>query len=121
MNEKYIVDDEYLKERGLELNQYALDGTLIPAIKNIALDLLIDRICYNDDTIKGEDDIEKELEKNPSKLKPFYKAQYRVIYNLIFQNETSPTDQFLDYIIVFQLGWGKINNIQKGIYFKQNQ
>ena len=121
MNEKYIVSDEYLKEHGLDLNDYALDGTLIPAIKNIGLELLIDRICYNDDTLKGEDDIEKDLDENPKKVKAFYKAQYRVIYNLIFQNETSPIDQFLDYIIVFQLGWGKINSIQKGIYFKQNQ
>ena len=120
MKEEYIVTNEYLSQRGLDLNEYALDGTLIPAIIQLALDLLITRICYLDDDKKGEQDIELALDKEPQKVSTFYKAQYRVIYNLIFQNETSPTDPFVDNIIVHELGWGKINGWQKGIYFKQN-
>ena len=54
------------------------------------------------------------------KINTFYKAQYRVIYNLIFQNETSPLDPLLDNIIVHELKWGKINGFQKGLHYKNN-
>lgn len=120
MNEKYIVSNEYLSQRGLDLNDYALDGTLVQAIIIDALDILVSRICHLNDNLKGENDIEKELEKYPEKVNAFYKAQYRVIYSLIFQNELSPIEQFLDDIIVFELGWGKINGIQKGLYYRNN-
>lgn len=121
MNENYVVENEYLSQKGLDLNDYALDGTLINAIINIGLDLLITRICYLDDDIKGEEDIEKYFDANPQKLNAFKKAQYRVIYNLIFQNETSPTDAYVDNIIVFEIGLGKINGWQKGLYYKHDR
>lgn len=120
MNEKYIVTNEYLSQRGLDLNDYALDGTLINAIIQLGLDLLVTRICYLNDDIKGEQDIETRLGDNESKINTFFKAQYRVIYNLIFQNETSPVDPFIDNIIAHELEFAKINGWQKGIYFKQN-
>lgn len=120
MNEKYIVTNDYLSQRGLDLNDYALEGTFINAIIQLALDLLVTRICYLNDDLNGEQDIENKLGNNEQKINTFFKAQYRVIYNLIFQNETSPVDPFIDNIIVHELGLGKINGWQKGIYFKQN-
>lgn len=121
MNKKYIVTDEYLSQRGLNLNDYAIDGTMINAIINLGLDLLVTRICYLNDSIKGEKDIENALGNDEQKINTFFKAQYRVIYNLIFQNETSPVDPFIDNIIAHELEMAKINGWQKGIYFKQNQ
>ena len=121
MNEKYVVSNEYLKERGLDLYQYALDGTFVQPIIQLALDLLVTRICYLNDSIKGEQDIETLLGDNQQKINTFFKAQYRVIYNLIFQNETSPIDPFIDNIIAHELEMAKINGWQKGVYFKQNQ
>ena len=121
MNENYIVDNEYLSQRGLDLNDYALDGTLIPALIQLGLDLLVTRICYLDDNKKSELDIELALDKEPNKVSAFKKAQYRVLYNLIFQNETSPTDPFVDNIICHELGWGKINGWQKGVYYPHNK
>ena len=113
-----IVNNEYLAERGLDLNDYALDGTFINAIINLGLDICVSRICFLDDTIKGESNIETILDENLDKLPAFYKLQYRVIYNLIFQNETTPTDQLVDAIIVQELGWGKINGFQKGRFYR---
>lgn len=120
MKENYVVTNEYLRERGLDLNDYALDGTYINAIIQLALDLLITRISYLDDNKTGEKSIELALDNEPQKLDAFLKAQYRVIYNLIFQNETSPVDPFIDNIICHELGWGKINGWQKGIYYKHD-
>ena len=121
MKTEYIVDNGYLSERGLNLNDYALDGSLVDAIIQLGLDLLVTRICYLDDNKKGEEDIELSLDQEPKKLNAFKKAQYRVIYNLVFQNETSPLDPFIDNIICHELGWGKINGMQKGIYYKHDR
>lgn len=121
MKREYKVDNEYLTDKGLNLNDYALDGTLIPAIINIGLDLLVTRICHLDDNLNSENDIEKDLDSHPEKLGAFFKAQYRVIYNMIFQAETSPVDPFVDDIICHELGWGKINGFQKGLYYKHNK
>ena len=121
MKEQYIVTNEYLSQKGLDLNDYALDGTLINAIIHLGLDLLVTRICYLDDDKSSETDIELDLDKEPNKVSAFLNAQYRVIYNLIFQNETSPTDPFVDNIITHQLKWGKINGWQKGIYYKHDR
>lgn len=121
MKENYVVSNDYLSERGLDLNDYAVDGTMINAIIQLGLDLLVTRICYLDDNIKGEEGVELSLDQNEDKVDTFYKAQYRVIYNLIFQNETSPTDAFVDNIIVFELGWGKINGWQKGIHYRHDR
>lgn len=116
MKLEYIITNEDLMTRGLDLNDYALDGTYIPSIINDGLDLLITRICYLNDNIDGEGAIEKYLDDNPTRLKAFFKAQYRVIYNLVFMNETDPRDSLVDDIIVFELKLGKINGLQKGIF-----
>ena len=121
MKKEYIVSNEYLSERGLNLNDYALDGTFVDPIIQLALDLLVTRICTLDDNKSGESDIESDLDNNPNKVNTFFKAQYRVVYNLVFQNETSPLDPFIDNIICHELGWGKINGMQKGIYYKHDR
>ena len=121
MKEEFVVTNEYLSKKGLDLNDYALEGTLISAIIELGLDLVVDRICYLDDDVSGESDIEKYLEEHQDKVDSFFKAQYRSIYNLIFQAETNPMDTFLDYIIVHQLGLGKINGWQKGIYHRHDR
>ena len=120
MKHEYIVDTEFLNQRGLQLSDYALDSTLCTAIVQLALDLCITRISYLDDSIKGEKAVEEYLDKNADKVDAFKKLQYRVLYNMIFQNETSPTDAFVDNIIVYEVGLGKINGWQKGIYYKHN-
>lgn len=116
MKENYVVSEEYLQERGLDLNEYTLEGTFNEAIIHLALDLLITRICYLNDDLKGEKAIERALDENSDKVDTFFKAQYRVIYNLIFQNETSPTDAYIDNIIAHELGFAKLNGWQKGVY-----
>ena len=118
MNTNYVVDNTYLAQRGLDLNDYALDGTFIPAIIQLGLDLAITRISYLNDEVKGETEVETFLDKNPNKVETFKKLQYRVIYNLIYQAETSPTDKFVDDIIVHELKVGKINSTQYG-YFNE--
>ena len=127
MNPKYIVTDEYLKTLGLNLGDYALDETLIPAIKNVALNTIVNpRIFQLNDDLKSAKQLEEYLDTDDKertkeeKLDAYYTAQYKAIYNLIFQAETNPLDQYLDNIIVFQLGLGKINGFQKGYYHKQN-
>lgn len=118
MNELYIITNEELAERGLDLNNYALDGTCINAIINISLDICITRICDLGDNLKGEYSVEEKLGNDADKIYAFKKLQYRVIHNLIFQGETSPTDSFVDKIISHELNIGKINDIQKGFYHR---
>lgn len=120
MKKEYIVDDDFLAQRGLQLSEYSLDSTLNPAIVQLGLDLCITRISYLDDSVKGEKAVEEYLDKHADKVDVFKKLQYRVIYNMIFQNETRPDDSYVDNIIVFELGLGKINGWQKGIYYKHN-
>ena len=121
MKESYKVNNEYLAQRGLDLNEYALDGTYIPAIINTALDIAITRCCTLNDNFKhGEKSVEEALDEDSALLDSFYKLQYRLIYNLIFTNEDSPIDYYIDAIIVFELHWGKINGFQKGLYYKNN-
>lgn len=120
MKSEYVITNEYLMERGLDLNDYALEGTYINAIIQLGLDLAISRCCELNDDFKGEISVEQALDQEPLKLGAFLKLQYRIIYNLIFQNETSPIDQFIDTIIVHELGWGKINSFQKGLYYRHN-
>lgn len=125
MNVEYIVTNEYLAEKGLDLNEYALEGTFIPAIINRGLSIVVNRMCQIGDQFHSEEDIENYLglddDKRTSvqKVSAFYEAQYQVIYNLIFQNETSPIEQFIDGILVYQLGC-KINGFQKGLHYKNN-
>ena len=125
MNENYVVTNEYLADKGLDLNEYALEGVFITPIIQLGLDLLINRMCQIGDQFHSELDIENYLGHDDSvrtsvqKIDTFLKAQYRIIYNLIFQNETSPVDQFVDGILVHQLGC-KINGFQKGLHYKNN-
>lgn len=120
MKEEYIITNQELKEKGLDLNDYALDETYIPAIINLGLDLAVSRCCNLNDNFKGEKSVESAIDNDLELLPSFKKLQYRVIYNLVFQNETSPIDPFVDTIIVHELGWGKINGIQKGLFYKNN-
>ena len=120
MNNAYVITPEELALKGLNLSDYVLDETYIPAIINLGLDISVDRICYLNDSFQFESDIEDAIGENLKLLDPFKKLQYRVIYNLIFQNEESPVDLFVDTIITQQLRWGKINGFQKGLYYRHN-
>lgn len=116
MKNEYIITDDELKVKGLNLGDYALEETMIPAIIALGLDLTVTRASALNDDIKGENAIEKFLDEHQDKVDAFKKLQYRVIYNLIFQNETSPTDKFVDDIIVHELRLGRINATQFGIF-----
>ena len=120
MKEEYIINNGELQQKGLDLNDYALEGTLIPAIINDALDICVSRICFLDDSKCCEEDIEEALDKDAKKIKPFKKLQFRVIYNLIFIAEDNPVDLYVDTIITHELKWGKINGFQKGLHYKNN-
>lgn len=120
MKQEYIVTNEYLSEKGLDLNDYALEGTLINAIINRGLDVAVTRCCQQNDNFKGERSIEQALDNDQYLVDAFFKLQYTIIYNLIFQNEDSPVDLYVDSIIVHELGWGKINGFQKGLYYKHD-
>ena len=122
MEQNYKIDNNYLAQRGLDLNEYALSGTMIPAIIDRGYDILINRMCQIGDQFGSEQKIIEYLGINDKrtseeKISAFQKAQYNIIYNLIFQNETNPVDRYVDGILVFQLGC-KINGFQKGIYYK---
>ena len=80
MNKNYVVTNEYLAERGLNLNDYALDGTFINAIIQLGLDLLVTRICYLNDDIKGEQDIENKLGNDTQKINTFFKNFKSIIF-----------------------------------------
>ena len=120
MKDTYIVSNDYLSQRGLDLNEYALDGTYVVPIINLGLDIAVSRCCFLNDNFKGEKSVEEELDKKPELVDTFFKLQYRIIYNLIFQNETSPVDILVDTIITHELRWGKINGFQKGVHYKNN-
>ena len=120
MNNAYIITPEELALKGLNLSDYVLDETFISAIIGLGVDISVDRICQLNDNFQFESDIETAIEKEPKLLQPFKKLQYRVIYNLVFQNEESPVDLFVDSIITQQLRWGKINGFQKGLYYRHN-
>ena len=119
MKQEYIITNDELSEKGLNLNDYALTGDYIPAIINRGLDICISRICYLNDNLKnGEDSVEEELTKQPEKLKAFKKLQFNVIWNLIFTATDDPIDLYIDTIITHELNLGKINGVQKGLWYK---
>lgn len=120
MNSDYVITENELANKGLILSDYALDDSFIPAIIGLGLDIAVDRICHLDDSIQFESDIEEKLDANEKLVAPFKKLQYRIIYNLVFTAEESPVDQFVDTIITQQLRMGKINGIQKGLFYKNN-
>ena len=118
MKNEYVITNEELAEKGLDLYDYALSGDLIPAIIQLGLDIAITRCCYNYDGIESEEDIEKALDSNPSKVGSFKKLQRRIIWNLIFTATDDPVDIYVDTIISKELNLGKINGVQKGIWYK---
>lgn len=118
MKTEYILTNEECCEKGLDLNDYAIDGTCISAIINRALDIAITRCCYNYDNIESEEDIELALDEKPNKVKSFKKLQYQILYNLVFTATDDPVDIYVDTIIAHELNLGKINGIQKGIWYK---
>ena len=120
MNEQYVITNEEMQQRGLNLGDYALDETFIPAIIYNALDIAISRICFLNDAFYSEEDIEEALEENTKKIPAFKKLQFRIIYNLIFMAEDNPVDLYVDTIISHELKWGKINGFQKGLHYKNN-
>lgn len=113
MKYEYIITNQELSEKGLDLNEYALDGNYAFII-NMALELAITRILKLNDNFTSEQDIEKDLDTNQEKVNAFKKLQYRVIYNLIFVGDSDPLDINVNDIIVYDLKWGKINGFQKG-------
>lgn len=121
MKSNYIITNQECAEKGLNLNDYIISGELIPALINRALDICVSRCCFLNDTFEnGEDSVEEELDKNPSKVKSFKKLQFNVLWNLIFTAEDNPIDLYIDTIITHELNWGKINGIQKGLWYKNN-
>ena len=119
MKKEYIITNEELTEKGINLDEYAVDSNFVLAIINDGLDICVTRICYlNDSFDKGELSVEEALDKEPYKVSIFKKLQHRVIRNLIFQAEQSPIDQYVDAIISHELRWGKINGYQKGLFYK---
>ena len=120
MKQEYVITYEELQQRGLNLSDYALDGTVIPAIIQIGLDIAVTRCCYLFDNIGSEDELEKALDSHQDKVSPFKKLQYRIIYNLIFKAETEPYDTYIDTIISHEINLGKINGYQKGLFQRYN-
>lgn len=126
MYNNYVISNEELAVRGLDLNDYSIDGVMINAIIMKAYDICVSRICFLNDNIYGEDGVIEYLERNDekftssSKIKAFKKLQYNMVYNLIYTAE-EPIDLYIDTIIVHELRCGKINGIQKGLFYKYNQ
>ena len=125
MKKEYIVDNDYLSQKGLDLNDYALEGTMIPSIINKALSILVNRMCQIGNQFHSEREIDEYLghdddqRTSQDKIGAFKEAQYLIIYNFVFQNETNPVDQYVDGILVFQLGC-KIHGFQKGLFYRNN-
>lgn len=118
MKTEYIITEQELSEKGLNLSDYAYDETFIPAIIQLGLDIAITRCAYNYDGMETEEQIEKLLDEKPDKVSAFKKLQYRIIYNLIFTATDDPIDLYVDTIIAKELNLGKINGIQKGLWYK---
>lgn len=116
MKQEYIITNAELKVKGLDLNDYAIDGAMIPAIINICFDEMITRVLKLNDKFHYEEDIEKALDENDKLVAPFKKLQFRVIYNMIFSGDDDPIDKSVEDIIVFDLRWGNINGFQKGVF-----
>ena len=120
MKQAYITTREELAEKGLDLNDQALNGDLVQPILTRGLDIAVSRCCFLNDSFLGEQSVEKALDEKPELVNSFKKLQFNVIWNLIFTAEDNPIDSYIDTIIVHELGWGKINGIQKGLYYRHN-
>lgn len=122
MKVEYVITNEELSEKGLDLNDYALDGTYINAIIQRGLNKLINEMCYFGD-LKSSSQIETYLSTSDErtsedKVEAFKQAQYLVIYNMLMINDSDPFDDEVQKVIVYQLGL-KINGFQKGIFNKR--
>lgn len=120
MKRDYVITNDELSQSGLDLNDYALSGDLVPAIIQIGLDIAITRCCYLNDNFKGEKSIEKALDTDLDLVDSFKKLQRKIIWNLIFGGTDDPVDLYIDTIITHELGWGKINGFQKGLWYRNN-
>lgn len=116
MKQEYIITFKELQERGLDLNDYALDENKSLVIIYIGLDKIVTEILKLNDNFKYEEDIEKALDEEPKLIQPFKKLQFRVIYNLIILGDNDPLDKEVDDIICCDLRWGEINGFQKRIF-----
>lgn len=120
MNSEYIITPHELALKGLNLSDYAYDETFIPAIIGNGLSLTISRSCKLGD-LKSSKQLENyiasdsEDRTSEEKIEAFKEAQYRMIYNLLFMNETNPNDDYVDDVLVYELGF-KINGFQKGLF-----
>lgn len=114
MKKDYIItNDELTTDYGLNLNDYAINATMVNAIIKIALNLGITRILFLNDVFIYASDIESALDANANLVDPFKKLQYRIIYNLIFVGDKDPIDKTVDDIIGADLRWCKVNGFQK--------
>ena len=127
MKAEYIINELECANKGLTLNDYALTSEFIPALITRALDIATTRCCtLNDNFDKGAKSVEQALDQDVANgndmglVESFKKLQFQVLYNLIFTATDDPVDQYIDSIIVFELHWGKINGIQKGLFYKNN-
>ena len=120
MKQEYIITRDELAEKGLDLNDYALNGDYVQVLINRGLDICITRCCYLNDSFLGESSIEQALDQNQDLVGSFKKLQFNILWNLIFTATDDPVDNYIDTIIVHELGWGKINGIQKGLYYRHN-
>ena len=112
MKKEYIITTEELEQRGLILSEYALDGTMIAPIIEIALGLAISSILDRNDELKYEDDIEKAIDDEPKLVSAFKKLQYQIIYNLIFLGDIDPINSIVERIIRADLRMCKLNGFQ---------
>lgn len=117
MKQEYIITNEELAQKGLDLNNYATSGVEIPAIINRALEIAVSRISDLCDNIKGDYGVEKFLDEHTEKVRDFKKLQYNILWNAVFTGEKSPVDRYIDVIITHEMECGKINGIQKGLYY----
>jgi len=119
MKVEYVITNEELSEKGLDLNDYALEGVYINAIIQRGLNKLVNEMCYFGD-LKSSSQIETYLSTSDErtsedKVEAFKEAQYLVIYNMLMINDSDPFDDEVQKVIVYQLGL-KINGFQKGIF-----
>ena len=118
MKAEYIISQLECANKGLDLNLYAMTSEFIPALIGRALDIAITRCCYNYDSIESESEIEQKLDEKPEKVDTFKKLQFQILWNLIFTATDDPVDVYIDTIITKELNLGKINGIQKGLWYK---
>lgn len=116
MKEEYIITNDELLERGIDLQDSVVDPIYVNAVKWTALDLVITRILRLNDNLMYASDIEKYLDDKPQMVYAFKKLQARAIYNLIYCGDNDPIDKSVEDIITGDLKLGAINGFQKRVY-----